>query len=263
MATIPCPGCDTVLKIPPAFTGNKARCPKCKGLVNVPWEEDVEEAVEVVEDEDSSSRAVTTRRKPRLRQDEDDEPVSRRRAPARDDDEDDEPVSRRRAPARRDDDEEEDEDPAPRKKKARKRRRESADGPSAATVVGIGLFVFALWLLMAGLGYKFRGVSWAMIIIGGILSWIGTKWILSIASEEGTGPWLACIFVPFYETWFTFTRLSRTWMPCLICSVRSLEIRLEQENNPPFFGPPLFRFMPHFYKEGLGEFRFRPMACHN
>src|SRR5262245_21331044 len=199
MSILQCPQCDTRLKLPPSYTGKKARCPKCRGLVDVPSDE-VEEDVAVVEEEDSSpSRRVTPRRKPRLSEDEPVPSSARRRQAVREEEDDDEP----------------DDEPAPRKKRPRRRKREQ-QGPTAATVIGIALFVFAFWLLLAGLGYRFRPVSYAMIVVGAVLSWIGTKWILSIAAEEGTGTYLACMFVPFYDTWFTFTRIGQTWVPCLI-----------------------------------------------
>ncbi len=190
MATVPCRRCETLLKIPPTFTGKVARCPKCRGVVSIPQaEDDIEEAVEIVEEEPLPRRT-------RLREEE--------VAPAR--------AKRRRV---QEDVDEPEDDPAPRRKRPRKRPR--AEGPSAAAVVGVGLFVFAFWLLLAALGYRFRPVSYGMLFVGAALSWAGTKWILSIAAEEGTGTYLACLLVPFFETWFTFTRLSRTWAPCLLC----------------------------------------------
>src|SRR5262245_18381177 len=161
MSILQCPQCDTRLKLPPSYTGKKARCPKCHGLVDVPSDE-VEEDVAVVEEEESSpSRRVTPRPKPQLSVDEPG-PSSARRRPAVREEEEDEP----------------DDEPAPRKKRPRRRKREQ-QGPTAATVIGIGQYLFAFWLLLAGLGYRFRPVSYAMIVLGAVLSWIGTKWILS------------------------------------------------------------------------------------
>jgi hypothetical protein len=67
------------------------------------------------------------------------------------------------------------------------------------------------------LGYHFKPMSYAMLFFGIVLFASGRKAILRLASAEGSGQYLACLLVPFYDTWFTYTRLTRTWAPCMIC----------------------------------------------
>ena len=85
MDTVPCPKCETILKVPPTFTGKAARCPKCRGVVSIPREEDdIEEAVAVEEDEPPRrarlrQEAAPARERPRPQVEEDeDEPISTR-----------------------------------------------------------------------------------------------------------------------------------------------------------------------------------------
>lgn len=239
MTTVECPKCATRLKLPPSFTGKAARCPSCKGVVTIPQpEEEVVEAVEV-EEEETPVRAVRpTRlsdaapgRKPRIAEDddEDDDRPRKKRPATRDDDEDEEerPARRRAAVQSADDededrprkkrparDDDEDDDDRPRKKR-RKKKAESA-GQSTLVLVGVGVAILALLFMLTGLGFRFKEVSYAMLVVGIIFAAIGWLWILHLAQEESHLTYIMCKWVPFYDVYFMFTRLSQTWLPCIL-----------------------------------------------
>src|SRR5262249_5604659 len=108
-----------------------------------------------------------------------------------------------------------DEDDRPRRRRSNRKERPPASH-YFVLYLGIGLALVASLMVLGILGYKFKAVCYAMLIIGGCLAWAGTQWILSLAKEEGMATHYLCLFVPFYETWYTFTRIGLTWIPCLL-----------------------------------------------
>jgi hypothetical protein len=176
MIKVKCPNeeCDASFTVKEEYAGKKARCPKCKAVINIPAtdEDDIPDAEETEEPEErirpgrEASDSVTERPSRKKRRDDDgddEEPSSRRRSrddddgyedddrPKKkrsraddrddDDDEDDRPKKKR---SRDDDDDEDDENDRPRRKKLRKR---PPDVKSAVLVGG------------AMLGFILSGIS--------------------------------------------------------------------------------------------------------
>ncbi|MFO0876245.1 MAG: hypothetical protein U0840_02640 [Gemmataceae bacterium] len=239
MIRFSCTSCERPFKVADEYAGKAVRCPGCKGALRVP-EEEIESDVEVVEEEEPAPRPrpktspVKTgsdsiaRRKPRLASSEDDEDEAPRRRKARlasfgDDedeasrrhnrrDEDDEEDETPRRRSQREDDDDEDERP----RRKRRRRRQEADSTNSTLFMLLsgGLSLLFVVLLIAGWFHK--GGAIVMLVFGVVPAAIGTWWIMAIAKEESYMQYLACMYVPFYDTWFSFTRWGQTWAACLM-----------------------------------------------
>jgi hypothetical protein len=98
-----------------------------------------------------------------------------------------------------------------------KTRRKAPGGSRSGVVIGVGVGLLVLWTAMTALGFLFKPAGIAMLVFGGALISVGTRWILILASQEGFGQYMGCLLVPFYDTWFTLSRFSVTWAPCLLC----------------------------------------------
>lgn len=97
-----------------------------------------------------------------------------------------------------------------RRKKKRRRQRppQELGGLLAALAV-----VAAVWLLLTVAAYFKHQVAYALLVLGGVAAFAGKRWFLAVASEDGLGTRLMCLFVPFYSTYYFFTNLRRTLMP--------------------------------------------------
>lgn len=109
--------------------------------------------------------------------------------------------------------------PRPKRKKKKKRpayRPEPEFNPYQAEMwmaVACGLFV---WGLLIGLSFLVHGLVWILILAGLLMTAVGRWWFLGIAAEEGISNWLMCMLIPFYSTYYFFTRLGDTLYPFLV-----------------------------------------------
>ncbi len=241
-----CPFCDKRLKVPPEHAGRRVRCARCQKRLSAPKPDRTEpeilqaEILEELEDADVVDAQLVDEGEildaEILDDDEPSAPAGRaarvedrivRQAPA----ERGKPAVGVKKAARLDQLEElqeaeeldefdelepayEDEDKLPR----RSRKRRGQQGRiSPGVILGVSLGLMAVWAGMAVAGFFFRPVSLAMLVIGGVVISVGTRWILVLARQEGMGAYYCCLLIPFYETYFTYTRLHRTWMPCVLC----------------------------------------------
>jgi hypothetical protein len=131
------------------------------------------------------------------------------------------PVKRRRRVDEDVDDEEEERGPddrvrpAPQRRKKLKRRQQGA-GPrlqDILTALGIaGVFCAILVILT----FWVHEVTYLLLIIGALVAAAGRRMILHLALQEGKRVWLACLVVPFYPTYFFFTRINETYKAFLV-----------------------------------------------
>ncbi|MGL4555794.1 MAG: hypothetical protein ACRC33_31890, partial [Gemmataceae bacterium] len=188
-----CSECDRPFKVADEHAGKSIRCPGCKGVIKVPAEEEEEPAPPPRKRTPAvlSSDDAPPRRKARLQEPEENDDAPRRR--------------------RRDED---DEDDRPRKKKKKKKPEEVTDSTLfLAVVLGLGV----LFVLLGGVGFFVKHGAIAMLVVGLIPIGIGTWWINDIARREGDFEYLACRFVPFYDTYFSLSRWGQTWAACIMC----------------------------------------------
>jgi hypothetical protein len=205
-----CTNCGKSFQVRDVFAGKAARCTRCQKVFRVPaLEEDV--VLEVVDDNETA-QSDSARRELQLRplKEETSQRASRRPLipevqvlPA-------DPDGGSLPSAGMQDEEDQ-----PRRKKGKKRKRQLQ--PSLGTVMGIGAGLLALWLLTGVLGFFFKPAGYGMLVLGILLFSAGRRSILRQAANEGTGQYICCLLVPFYDTWFTYSRLTKTWAPCLIC----------------------------------------------
>jgi hypothetical protein len=80
-------------------------------------------------------------------------------------------------------------------------------GLAIAGIVWIALTVISIWVPYA---------VYALLLVGGLIAVVGRHMFLHVARQEGTGVWLACLLVPFYSTYYFFTRLRETYKAFLI-----------------------------------------------
>ncbi|MBY0229892.1 MAG: hypothetical protein K2W96_11475 [Gemmataceae bacterium] len=185
MIRFDCDDCERPFKVGDDYAGKLIRCPDCKSAVRVPPAEEPEES--------PKRKAV--------RQAEDDPPPRRKRAI----EEEDEPAPSQKRLVDREDD-------RPRKKK---RKSEQAPGSRAFIFLALGLTV--LFVLLGSLSFYFKHVAVVMFVIGIVPVVVGTWWVLAIAKDEVGFEYLACKWVPFYDTWFALSRWGVTWAACLMC----------------------------------------------
>jgi len=169
MIKVKCPNeeCDASFTVKEEYAGKKARCPKCKAVINIPAtdEDDIPDAEETEEPEErirpgrEASDSVTERPSRKKRRDDDgddEEPSSRRRSRDDDDDgdeDDDRPKKKRSRADDRDDDD--DEDDRPKKKRSRddddddddrprKKKKKQPPDVKSAVLVGGAMLGFIL-----------------------------------------------------------------------------------------------------------------------
>jgi hypothetical protein len=205
MIRFSCPRCGKRLKAEPSYAGRRVRCVRCRERLITPQTGEFPD-VEILDEEatgadpvgevhvvvDPVARQAGAGGKPgRLKQAVDlDEPPEL------------EPDL--------------DFEDRPRKKKRGKKRRRSG-GVTAGAALAVALILAVVWVGMGVAGWFFRPVSIAMFVVGVVVVIVGRRWLLALAREEGAGTYYCCLLVPFYDTYFTFSRLHRTWAPCLIC----------------------------------------------
>jgi hypothetical protein len=97
------------------------------------------------------------------------------------------------------------------------RRQKSADAVSDYVILFAALGIIALlWLGLVGLTFLLPEGRWVITFVGGVATLIGRRWFLQVAAEDGSGTWLACLFIPFYSTYYFFCHLSETLKPFLV-----------------------------------------------
>jgi hypothetical protein len=108
------------------------------------------------------------------------------------------------------------EEDRPLRRKRRKKRGKPGVGPELKDILsGLGIAA-VVCLLLVTLSFWIHEATYALLIIGAITTFIGRRMFLYLAFEEGIGVWLACLFVPFYSTWFFFTRINETYKAFLV-----------------------------------------------
>jgi hypothetical protein len=233
-----CPHCLEVLET--EKPSQVVRCPSCAKRCRSPGPKkptsQVEELQEVVEEEEEeildviavpddepfhSRREAVTNRKP-------DKVRSRRR-----DEEDEEAVMDLEVV----EDDEEDE-PAP-KRKRRPRRPRRRHRSSSGINVNLALILPLVLFGVPGLGLvvlsfvvfnPVAGIACLLMVVG----WI---WFTILASEDGLGTVLACMFVPFYALIYTFNNFERVGIPFIIQFIGSIgymvSTRVDRAAPPP------------------------------
>lgn len=122
MLSVNCPTCDATLGLPDEMVGQQVRCGGCQKVFVVP---------------------APSSRRPRSRDDDEDDRPRRRYRREDDEDEDDRPTRR----YRREDDADDDEDVRPRKKKPKRKKRKVAPGKP-----GLAVAAAILFLIWGGVG---------------------------------------------------------------------------------------------------------------
>jgi hypothetical protein len=107
----------------------------------------------------------------------------------------------------------EEERPRPIKRKRKKKQRQSV---TAAQVLIPVLFAAGAWVLLVCIAFLYRPAIYALWIVGFLAIFVGRSMFLRIAGKDGYGTYLACLFVPFYSTYYFFKRINLTLMPFLI-----------------------------------------------
>jgi hypothetical protein len=97
-----------------------------------------------------------------------------------------------------------------------KRKRKKKKTASAGQLVAPLLVALGVWIALVVAAFLFRPVVYGLLILGSIVTFMGRSTFLQVAREDGMGTWLACLFVPFYSTYYFFTRMGRTLVPFLI-----------------------------------------------
>jgi hypothetical protein len=124
--------------------------------------------------------------------------------------------------------------PAKRRRLSGPQKQDLITGLAIAAIVWIGLTVLAIWV---------RPVVFVLLILGGVVIAAGRRMLLHLAEQEGTSTWLACLLVPFYPTYFFFTRIHEAYKSFLVSCAGYV-----------FFvsGLALF-FMPSMFRYGAAE----------
>lgn len=108
------------------------------------------------------------------------------------------------------------EDTASSSERRRKRKRHKKGSlPTSGLLVGAGVAVL-VWIALVAVGFFYQPATYALLILGSITTFAGRRMFLQVAREEGMGPWLSCLFIPFYSTYFFFNRIRQTLVPFLI-----------------------------------------------
>ncbi len=109
--------------------------------------------------------------------------------------------------------EEQDEQPAKKRKKKKKKKRSASSAPQVLMPV---LVVASTVVVLVGLAWFFRPVVYALWIVGILCTLVGRRMFLKIAAEDGVGTWLACLFIPFYSTYYFFKNINLMLGPFLV-----------------------------------------------
>jgi hypothetical protein len=105
----------------------------------------------------------------------------------------------------------------PRSRRLKKReRRQHGVGPQIQDILPALGFAGAICATLVIVAFWIHEISYLLLIIGVLVVAAGRRMILHLAMEEGTGVWLACLVVPFYPTYFFFTRISETYKAFLV-----------------------------------------------
>ena len=192
---------DEVPAPPPAAPKSKPASkpvPKRPPVVEVVEELDEVEEVEVVEDGPPAAR-----RRPRLGGDDavTGAPAARRR-PALDDD-------RPRRPALEDDED----DARPRRRRRADVRRPVRRGGVPPALLIVLAVVGVAWLVLTPLAFFYKYVAVGMLVVGFPPATSGRIWLARIMHRETK--WLHRL-IPFYEFYFVFTRLGKTFAPLVL-----------------------------------------------
>jgi hypothetical protein len=113
------------------------------------------------------------------------------------------------------DDDDWDDQPARPRRKRPKKRSSSGGGRLESVLIGLGI-AGGVWVLLVAITIFARDAMYGLLIIGGILLLLSRGMFLQVARAEGSGPWLMCLFVPFYSVYFFFTRINETFKSFVI-----------------------------------------------
>jgi hypothetical protein len=213
MIRFECSECNKKMSAPPEFAGKKARCPHCKERITVPGEE--EEIIEAFTVEEAPRKPKKKKEDTYDREPEEEAPPRKSKKKKEDTYELEQEEERPPPPKRKrryDDDDEDDDDDRPRKKKKKTEGEETNIFFWACVLLALVTFG---GLLIAGIMSKEGAI--AMLVVGAIPTIIGTLWLRSLAWSESYGEYMACLYVPFYDTIFALGRWDLAWAPCVIC----------------------------------------------
>jgi len=115
----------------------------------------------------------------------------------------------------REEPEEEEDEPRPVQRK-RKKKKKKGRNVSAGQVLPVLLGAVAAVALLVGIAWFFRPAVYAVFILGALCTLAGRAAFLQIAREDGAGTYLACLFVPFYSTFYFLKRINVMLAPFLI-----------------------------------------------
>jgi hypothetical protein len=96
------------------------------------------------------------------------------------------------------------------------KKRRPLTGPQKQDVVTGLALAGILWIALTALSVWVPSAVYALLFVGALIVIVGRSMLLHLARQEGTGVWLACLLVPFYSTYFFFTRLHETYKSFLI-----------------------------------------------
>jgi hypothetical protein len=212
-----CPGCNRVLRLDDSLSLTAGKCPACGKKFRIPWAAQKPARPAEVP---AAPRAAPPRREPAL------PPAPS--APANQDEwivepEGDpsayqihladapRPVADNRRAAEASPDDGAYEDVEPRKRRKKKKKKRSAAGMSLEMsnfLITMGV-LGVLWLGLTVLVFFAPATTLLVLLIGCAVGSIGQSWFMRIVWEDGIGPALMCMFVPFYSFLYLIANIER------------------------------------------------------
>jgi hypothetical protein len=236
MIRVQCPQCDKKLGLDDSFAGRLGQCPACGQKFRIPGAPVPAPApaptVKKQRPEVPAERLEEVSSPPRKRRPEEIQAAPPRPKPPRPDDEVEELVEvAEEAPPRKKRPQQEieeavevvegdqadaDEPARPKKKKKKRKKQRVGIGEEFGEFMIPLMVIIGLWLVLTLVTFFVRPAMWGLLIGGGVIAAMGRRWFLRIAYEEGLDVWLMCLLVPFYQTYFFFTRISQMLKPFLL-----------------------------------------------
>lgn len=102
------------------------------------------------------------------------------------------------------------------KKKKKKARFWEGGLEFQRTVLLPVIGMLCLWLLLVTVGIWASEMYLFLLIFGFVIFGAGKRMLLAEAMDEGMFHWLACLFMPFYPTYYFFTRPDRIAGPFVV-----------------------------------------------
>lgn len=220
-----CPGCGRRMDLEDSRAGQVGRCLQCRCKFRVPRHalsaenDPAREPTPTISRHpalDSMAPAFRSKDRPRRAHDDEEDRSQESRADVRHRDPTPAPA------AERDRTEPPESEPLhdgapeiPRPPSRKRRRRKKKSSTAAQLLVPLAVAAVA-WMALVVVAFLFRPALYAVLAVGSIGTLTGRGMFLRIAREEGLGTWLACLVVPFYSTYYFFTRMDETLRPFLI-----------------------------------------------